>query len=178
MAQEGRCEHCQHMRHGWRLVHTKGSVACMLLVAWTPRRAVSQWVADNRIRAALEASRSDPSLSGTERAALATALRVVTAMAEKVPPSDAVLTHVPITVYLKTVPSRPSFGVLHLDLNGTTTPVRELVTCIAELLQHPLSAVHLETQAGKPVLFDVHGDWTVVAVSKPCVLNVYVRPLA
>jgi hypothetical protein len=138
-------------------------------------RAVSEFLNDNRVKPALEASRADPTLTTSQRGSLAAALRAVTTLLDKVPIESGVVVHKPVTLYLKTVPSRPSYGTLHLDLNGTTTTVADLLACVAELLQHPVSALSLETQAGKEVVSHVHHDWTIASVSRGCVLNAYVQ---
>ncbi len=145
------------------------SVPCM-------HRAVGEWLANNNVILALEAALGDPSLAAEDRAALRQALGSVAAFNEKVVGlAQAPEVHKTITVYLKLTPARPSFGALHLDLDGTTTTVADLVSCCAELLRHEEAAVHLETTAGKPVVPSLHGAWSIASISRNCVLNCFIQ---
>jgi hypothetical protein len=118
-------------------------------------RAVSDWLAHNCVRQALEAASGDPALSTTERGSLATALRAVALFVAKVPvPAVAdgeVAPRRNVVLFLKSSLSRPSHGALHLPFNGVTATVVQVVQLAAELLGHSSARLHLETQAGKLV---------------------------
>ena len=116
-------------------------------------RAISDWLVANSVAEALSAAGYDPRLRASQQKVLAQAATVVSKYLEKIAPrrtADAT-PPCPVKLSLKSQFGRPSFGALTLDVNAQVATVRDVYELASGLLRHPVSRLHLQTQAGKHV---------------------------